>query len=368
MLFGSEVSDLYLQPHIGARHRAPEAAAQGPGRTRRGRSRVPRRAHDRLGRGAKPTAGGSRGALLGGVRRPGAHVEADVARRYARARAARLRWAMGITQHAHGVDNVQAIVNLALARGMVGRPGAGLLPIRGHRNVQGVGSVGVSPALKAEFARRLERALRHRRCRQRRACTRSARVEAAARGRDRRRAAARRQPVRRDARSRLGRAPRCSASARPSTSPPSSTRATSTAAAATCLILPALARDEERAVHDAGEHVQLRAPLGRRAPRRRPTRCARRSRSSPRSRARAAAGAGRLRRAHAITPRSARAIAASCPATRRSPTIDATRTRVPDRRPDARTRRASHTATGKARASRSTPLPAVRARAPASSA
>src|SRR5262249_8201823 len=37
----------------------------------------------------------------------------------------------------------------------VGRPGAGLLPIRGHSNVQGVGSVGVTPALKAEFARRL---------------------------------------------------------------------------------------------------------------------------------------------------------------------------------------------------------------------
>src|SRR5262249_1238032 len=40
--------------------------------------------------------------------------------------------------------------------GMVGKPGAGLLPIRGHSNVQGVGSMGVSPALKVEFARRLE--------------------------------------------------------------------------------------------------------------------------------------------------------------------------------------------------------------------
>ena len=39
---------------------------------------------------------------------------------------------------------------------MLGRPGAGLLPIRGHSNVQGVGSVGVSPGLKAEFVRRLE--------------------------------------------------------------------------------------------------------------------------------------------------------------------------------------------------------------------
>jgi anaerobic selenocysteine-containing dehydrogenase len=62
---------------------------------------------------------------------------------------------MGITQHVNGVDNVQAIVNLALARGWVGRPGCGLLPIRGHSNVQGVGSVGVTPAVKAEFASRL---------------------------------------------------------------------------------------------------------------------------------------------------------------------------------------------------------------------
>ena len=45
--------------------------------------------------------------------------------------------------------------NLALALRWGGRPGAGLLPIRGHSNVQGVGSVGVAPALKTEFARRL---------------------------------------------------------------------------------------------------------------------------------------------------------------------------------------------------------------------
>ena len=88
-----------------------------------------------------------------------AYAQQDVdaaVERLARAQRTIFCWAMGITQHAHGVDNVQAIVNLALSRGMVGKPGAGLLPIRGHSNVQGVGSVGVSPALKAEFARRLE--------------------------------------------------------------------------------------------------------------------------------------------------------------------------------------------------------------------
>jgi anaerobic selenocysteine-containing dehydrogenase len=54
-------------------------------------------------------------------------------------------WTMGITHHEHGVSGVQSIVNLALLRGMIGRPRAGLLPIRGHSNVQGIGSVGVTP-------------------------------------------------------------------------------------------------------------------------------------------------------------------------------------------------------------------------------
>lgn len=72
----------------------------------------------------------------------------DLARQYAAAKNVVFSWTMGITHHAHGVDNVQAIANLALMRGMVGRPHAGLLPIRGHSNVQGIGSMGVTPKLK----------------------------------------------------------------------------------------------------------------------------------------------------------------------------------------------------------------------------
>lgn len=68
-----------------------------------------------------------------------------------------MMWAMGLTHHAHGTDNILAVANLALARGWLGRPGAGLLPIRGHSNVQGVGSMGVAPAMKREFADHLER-------------------------------------------------------------------------------------------------------------------------------------------------------------------------------------------------------------------
>ncbi len=68
-----------------------------------------------------------------------------VALQYAQSENAVFSWAMGITHHAHGVNNVRAIGNLALLRGMVGKKGAGLLPLRGHSNVQGIGSVGVVP-------------------------------------------------------------------------------------------------------------------------------------------------------------------------------------------------------------------------------
>jgi molybdopterin-dependent oxidoreductase alpha subunit len=61
---------------------------------------------------------------------------------YARADAAILVWSMGITQRVEAADGVEAIVNLGLARGNVGRDGAGLMPIRGHSGVQGGGEMG----------------------------------------------------------------------------------------------------------------------------------------------------------------------------------------------------------------------------------
>ena len=64
------------------------------------------------------------------------------ARMYGQASSAVLVWSMGITQHERGSDGVAAIVNLGLARGNVGRPGAGLMPIRGHSGVQGGAEMG----------------------------------------------------------------------------------------------------------------------------------------------------------------------------------------------------------------------------------
>ncbi len=68
-------------------------------------------------------------------------------------------WAMGITQQTNGVDNVYSIANTALVSGNAGKMGAGVMPVRGHSNVQGFGSMGVSIKLKAEIKQALERLL-----------------------------------------------------------------------------------------------------------------------------------------------------------------------------------------------------------------
>lgn len=68
-------------------------------------------------------------------------------------------WAMGITQQANSVDNIFSLANTALLTGNVGKPGAGLMPIRGHSNVQGFGSMGVTTRLKPEIQAALEQLL-----------------------------------------------------------------------------------------------------------------------------------------------------------------------------------------------------------------
>jgi len=82
-----------------------------------------------------------------------------IADQYLAAKNVVIGWCMGITHHLHGTHNVQMIANLALLRGMVGRPHAGVMPIRGHSNVQGLGSVGVTPNLKTAMLQKLEQRL-----------------------------------------------------------------------------------------------------------------------------------------------------------------------------------------------------------------
>lgn len=78
---------------------------------------------------------------------------------YANAQNCIFTWGMGMTHHRHGVNNVQAIASLALLRGQLGRPGCGLLPLRGHSNIQGVGSMGFTPKLKDAIFENLQSTL-----------------------------------------------------------------------------------------------------------------------------------------------------------------------------------------------------------------
>jgi molybdopterin-dependent oxidoreductase alpha subunit len=66
-------------------------------------------------------------------------------------------WAMGLTQHRNSVATIKEVVNLALARGDIGKPGAGLCPVRGHSNVQGDRTMGIWEKPPASFLDALQR-------------------------------------------------------------------------------------------------------------------------------------------------------------------------------------------------------------------
>jgi molybdopterin-dependent oxidoreductase alpha subunit len=66
-------------------------------------------------------------------------------------------WAMGITQHENGVENVREIVNILLLKGAIGKEGAGTCPVRGHSNVQGDRTMGIWEAPKEAFLKNLDK-------------------------------------------------------------------------------------------------------------------------------------------------------------------------------------------------------------------
>jgi molybdopterin-dependent oxidoreductase alpha subunit len=155
LFFGSKIADEYVQPHIGGdiaflsgvAKRIIELGAVDE-------EFVTERAEDweayRASIEAMPWP------LI--EERSGVHKQAidRVAAIYAQAGNAVFAWAMGITHHEHGVQNVQAIANLAMARGMLGHRHRGLLPLRGHSNVQGIGSMAVTPRVKDSVFTALE--------------------------------------------------------------------------------------------------------------------------------------------------------------------------------------------------------------------
>lgn len=75
----------------------------------------------------------------------------DVARTFATAKAGMIFWGMGVSQHIHGTDNSRCLISLALMCGHVGRPGAGLHPLRGQNNVQGASDAGLIPMFLPDY-------------------------------------------------------------------------------------------------------------------------------------------------------------------------------------------------------------------------
>jgi molybdopterin-dependent oxidoreductase alpha subunit len=81
---------------------------------------------------------------------------ADVAEAYAKAKSAIITYGMGITQHNKGTANVRLICDLLLLRGNMGKEGAGICPLRGHSNVQGNRTVGITEKPSAAFLEKIE--------------------------------------------------------------------------------------------------------------------------------------------------------------------------------------------------------------------
>lgn len=75
----------------------------------------------------------------------------DVARIFAKGKAGMIFWGMGVSQHIHGTDNSRCLISLALMTGNVGKPGAGLHPLRGQNNVQGASDAGMVPMFLPDY-------------------------------------------------------------------------------------------------------------------------------------------------------------------------------------------------------------------------
>jgi molybdopterin-dependent oxidoreductase alpha subunit len=157
LLFGSEIASLYLQPHIGGDIPLFKAIAkvlldQSPGSLDRNFINNHTRDFADVEEDIKAESWETLESACG-ISREEIEKTASI---YCKSKNTVFAWSMGITHHAFGVNNVQAIVNLALMRGMVGKKHAGLLPLRGHSNVQGIGSMGVTPALKQAVLNNLQ--------------------------------------------------------------------------------------------------------------------------------------------------------------------------------------------------------------------
>jgi molybdopterin-dependent oxidoreductase alpha subunit len=154
---GSKMADVYIQPHIGGDIALLSGIAKRLIET--GDRWVDRGFVEKYTEGFGEFAASIAAMTWQEITRASGVDRATIeaaARAYGTAKKTVFAWTMGITHHEHGVDNVRAIANLALLRGNLGKRGCGLLPLRGHSNVQGMGSMGVVPELKGPIIRSIE--------------------------------------------------------------------------------------------------------------------------------------------------------------------------------------------------------------------
>ncbi len=155
MLFGTDIADVYVQPHIGG----DIAFLTGVAKALLDLDAIDRGFLDQFTEGwaeLEPHLRDTDWASIESIAGVPKQTMIDVATLYAASKNTVFSWAMGVTHHENGVQNVQTIANLAMMRGMLGKPHAGLLPLRGHSNVQGMGSMGVTPQLKDAVLDRLQ--------------------------------------------------------------------------------------------------------------------------------------------------------------------------------------------------------------------
>lgn len=158
LLFGTEIASQYVQPHIGGDIALLTGVAKALLAKSAHDAQFIETATEEFAAFRQMVDSTSWDTIENGSGVKRAEIE-QVAATYAASKNAVIGWTMGITHHLHGTDNVKMIANLALLRGMVGRPHAGLMPIRGHSNVQGMGSVGVTPQLKLSMLKKFEERL-----------------------------------------------------------------------------------------------------------------------------------------------------------------------------------------------------------------
>ncbi|MCA9060096.1 MAG: molybdopterin-dependent oxidoreductase, partial [Planctomycetaceae bacterium] len=155
LLFGSEIASSYVQPHIGGDPFLLAGLAKFVLEQNAVEQSFVEHHTEGFEEFRQSIAAISWDQITAGAGVDRATIEC-IGRQYVQAKNVVIGRCIRITHHLHGTDSVMAIANLALMRGMVGRKHAGLMPIRGHSNVQGLGSVGVTPALKQKMLAELE--------------------------------------------------------------------------------------------------------------------------------------------------------------------------------------------------------------------